>query len=162
MTGLVKFQPCNKTMLISPAKLQSHHAVHSSAVWIHGSSYVGVHLDAGNHQNGGRATFMVVSHRPSSTEDQVRPVGLVCGYLWWVRWDTGLFLFILCVLFHCCVYGYETPGCVGTHNFWMFIIQKKKTLFTSSQFLFSVDKRGRFYSLSGDLQSSRLLRSLDW
>jgi len=126
MTGLVKFQPCNKTMLISPAKLQSHHAVHSSAVWIHGSSYVGVHLDAGNHQNGGRATFMVVSHRPSSTEDQVRPVGLVCGYLWWVRWDTGLFLFILCVLFHCCVYGYETPGCVGTHNFWMFIIQKKK------------------------------------
>jgi hypothetical protein len=75
MTGLVKFQPCNKTVLISPAKLQSYQAVRSSAVWIHGSSYVGVHLDAGNH----RATVLVVSRQSSSTEDQVRPVGLVCG-----------------------------------------------------------------------------------
>jgi len=71
-------------MLISPVKLQSYQAVRSSAVWIHGSSHVGVHVDAGNHQKGGRATGMVVSRRPSSTEDQVRPVGLVCGYLWWV------------------------------------------------------------------------------
>ena len=82
MTGLVKFQPHNKTMLISPAKLQSYQAVSISAVWIPGNSYVGVYLDAGNHQNGGRATVMVVSRWPSSTEDRVRPVELVCGYLW--------------------------------------------------------------------------------
>jgi len=79
MTGLVKFQPFNKTILISPAKLQSYQAVRGSAVWKHGSIYVGVRLDAGDYQNSGRATVLVVSRRPSSTEDQVRPVGLVCG-----------------------------------------------------------------------------------
>jgi hypothetical protein len=66
-------------MLISPAKLQNYQAVPSSTVWIHGNSYEVVHLDAGNHANSGRTTVLVGSRRPSSTEDQVRPLGLVCG-----------------------------------------------------------------------------------
>ena len=51
----------------------------SSAVWIHGSSYVGVLLDAGNNQNSGCATVLLIFRWPTSTEDQVRPMWLVCG-----------------------------------------------------------------------------------
>jgi hypothetical protein len=97
-------------MLISPAKLQSYQALRSSAVWIRVSSYEGVHLDAGNHQNSGRAPGLAVSRRSSSTEDQLRPVGLVYG-LCGEESEKQAFLFsyvlglLLSVLFHRCVYN---------------------------------------------------------